>query len=217
MLNLNSGHIETYVKTGILTNEAYDELKEVALHYISRKEYHRYLNIEKEHLACDLVSYSIEKLATYDASRKKPVMAYLGVCIMNHIKNLVRDAFWPKRRGNMVFIDDRERDKGSILECHSFELSKGIDTRISDDKHFVMFCLSYWKANAHKYFEGTRLKVVNVILDNIISGRAYPKNIQETLVNEVRCPRHYVRQVLQLMKSTNQALYQRWVKGDTNV
>ena len=73
MLNLNSGHIETYVKTGILTNEAYDELKEVALHYISRKEYHRYLNIEKEHLACDLVSYSIEKLATYsDVTRGGP-------------------------------------------------------------------------------------------------------------------------------------------------
>lgn len=204
-------HAENYLHTGILTKEAFQEIKNVALSILSKKDYHQFLNIDKEHLANELAEHAVERLPRFDATRKKSVRTFILVCMSNNLRNRVRDSFLPKRHGEFVkrfSIEDGEEI--DVLDEYSFSLTNARDTAITSDSDFIVFCLNYWRKNLGLYFKKRtiRRKVAEKILNALQTDS--PTNLLITTHAE-NVTKNYV---LSQMAIVNRAMYQQWKKAN---
>ena len=205
-------HVEQFIKSGELTNEAFWELKDFILCVIAKKNYSQFLNISKDHLANELVEHVIERLPKFDSSRSK-LSTFISTIVMNNLKNRLRASFRQQKNVhcvNSVVVQDGEEI--DILDLLSFKKSLEQGTSITNDREFVAFVISFWRDNSNLYCKGKKLKVVNAIVDILLNGETYSDPNQ--LAKQLNTTRSTIYEAMQTMRSVNHKLYVKWQKGE---
>ena len=212
-------HVTKYIQTGNLTVEAYGQLKNRALLFLTNRFFYANVtcNQSREELAHDMVSHITTKLHLFDF-RKASLGHFIWFVYRNYVIRKIDYFNKLKRKATTVSIDDLvATDDFDLLDVIAFKKSMERNVFASDDNEFISYCLLYWKSNLGRYFyhKQKQYHAAQRIIDVLLSGEKFPhKDFGAFLKYELGISRQVFHLVISRMRSVNRKLYKKWLEGE---
>ena len=214
----NWKEVETYCKTGILSQDGYNTLCNHAYAYFIRHDYSTTLT------AHDLVTSVLPSLINWDKS-KSSVKTYATLCLRSKFNNRHRKKTIVFVNHEIDFAESEDKggeDKGSMYDLYSFDKYNERNHSPIHDTEFLKICLSWWLfAGVDRFFRrGTSYNdSARRIIYRLIDFKDYqysPKGYSRFVKRELGLnTRQSYCNVINKMVRVNKRLYSNWLEKGT--